>query len=57
MHSNILWNDLLSKYEVKILDMHELFDSYLKFSDYNLINLYFFQKLNESSLKKLDLFF
>ena len=55
MHSNILWNDLLSKYEVKILDMHELFDSYLKFSDYNLINLYFFQKLNESSLKKRNL--
>ncbi len=57
--SNILWNNLISKHDIKILEMHELFDAYLKHDQNELINIYFFQKVEQDFLKrnKIDLYF
>ena len=59
MKTNNLWKNLSSKYDVKILEMHEIFDGYLKYNESELINVYFFQKFDEIFFKKnkLELFF
>ncbi len=59
MPSNILWNNLRSKHDIKILEMHELFDAFLNHDQNELINIYFFQKIEQNFLKrnKIDLYF